>query len=141
MQANSFRILTTYILLIIWVAQQRYQPLQVSRKPFSRGLRKVEDLRSGRLKIFSNKICAGMLIRDLKVADIVLLMKSDVGHRQRWFYGGVRGGQGPRNFLAPLMAPTFLERNEILKFLQNPRKERHVSLSLGFLALYVSNNF
>ena len=29
-----------------------------------------------------------MLIRDLKVADIVLLMKRDGGHRQRWFYGG-----------------------------------------------------
>ena len=82
MQANSFRILTTYISLIIWVAQQRYQPLQVSRKPFLRGLRKVEDISSGGLEIFSNKICAGMLIRDLRVADIVLLMKRDGGHRQ-----------------------------------------------------------
>ena len=82
MQANSFRILTTYISLIIWVAQERYQPLQVSRQPFLRGLRKVEDLSSGGLEIFSNKICAGIPIRDLRVADIVLLMKRDGGHRQ-----------------------------------------------------------
>ena len=81
-QANSFRILTTYISLIIWVAQQRYQLLQVSRQPFLRGLRKVENLISGVLEIFSKKICAGMLIRDLRVADIVLLMKLDEGYRQ-----------------------------------------------------------
>ena len=42
----------------------------------------MEDLSSGRLEIFSNKICAGMLIRDLRVTDIVLLMKRDEGHRQ-----------------------------------------------------------
>ena len=56
--------------------------MQVSRQPFLRGLRKVEDLSSGGLEIFSNKICAGMLIRDLRVADIVLMMKRDGGHRQ-----------------------------------------------------------
>ena len=108
MQANSFRILTTYISLIIWVAQQRYQPLQVSRKPFLRGLRKVEDLSSGRLEIFSNKICAGMLIRDLKVADILLLMKRDGGHRQRWFYGGeLEGAKAPEIFLPLRWPPLF----------------------------------
>ena len=56
--------------------------MQVSRQPFLRGLKRVEDLSSGGLEIFSNKICAGMLIRDLRVDDIVLLMKRDGGHRQ-----------------------------------------------------------
>ena len=65
-QANSFRILTTYISLIIWVAQQRYQLLQVSRHPFLRGFRKVKNLISEWLEIFSKKYARGCLFRTYK---------------------------------------------------------------------------
>ena len=49
--------------------------MQVSRQHFLRGLKKVEDLSSGGLEMFSNKICAVMLVRDLRVADIKDLTK------------------------------------------------------------------
>ena len=48
-----------------------------------------------------------MLIRDLRVADIVLLMKRDRGHRQWRFKGGLEGATAPYNFLAPSLAPHF----------------------------------
>ena len=79
MQANSFRILTTYISLIILGSSTKVSTFAGVETTFLRGLRKVEDLSSGGLEIFSNKICAGMLIRYLRVADIVLLMKCDGG--------------------------------------------------------------
>ena len=33
--------------------------------------------------------------------------------------GGLEGAKAPRNLLAPSLAPTFLERYEILKFLHS----------------------
>ena len=68
--------------------------LQVSlkngRKFNNRGLEIVlqKNMRGG-WKFFCKKICAGMLIRDLRVAEIVLLMKLDGGHLcwQIWVFG------------------------------------------------------